>query len=114
MIGERYSPPFGCFQLVRKFMRDNALLDVPDLSDGLTEHEKSAAILRHIAEYGEPVDAPAPGDVAVISWGRQAQHIGVMVSPSLMLHSLEGHDAVIERVTSIKWRNRIMGYWRVK
>lgn len=113
LIGERYEPPFGCFQLVRRFLRDNKIIDVPDLSEGVSEHEKSAAILRHLHQYASPVTAPQPGDIIVVSWGKQAQHIGAMVGVTMMLHSLEGHDAVVERITSAKWRNRIMGFWRV-
>jgi len=58
----------------------------------LDKPEKYCAILLNIA--GFPV------------------HIGLVLDDNYMLHSLKGHNSVVEKFTGAKWRSRIDGFFR--
>lgn len=56
-------------------------------------------------------DAAVP-DVVLLRVRGQPIHVGVLVAPKVMLHSLAGHDSAVERLDGLLWSNRIMGFWR--
>lgn len=51
-------------------------------------------------------------DVVLLRVHGQPVHVGVLAAPSTMLHSLAGHDSAIDRLDSLMWARRVMGYWR--
>jgi cell wall-associated NlpC family hydrolase len=112
LVGRPYSPPFGCFALVREALAMRGV-EVPDYAQSVTEDEKADALLRHLDEHACRVEAPAPGDVVLLTIGGRPAHIGVMLDGDEMLHSFEGAGACVERISSVRWRNRIAGFWRV-
>lgn len=114
LVGARYQPPFGCFQLVREYLHRAGLAEVPDYAETVSEHEKAAALLELLPRWAEQVQASKPGDLILLSFGGLPAHVGIMVNDGEMLHSMDGHDAAIERITGHKWRRRIIGYWRIR
>jgi cell wall-associated NlpC family hydrolase len=53
-----------------------------------------------------------PPDVVLLRVHGQPIHVGVLVAPNLMLHSLAGHDSAVERLDGPMWSRRIIGYGR--
>ena len=41
-------------------------------------------------------------------------HTGIIIKPGYMLHSLPGHDSVIENYNLPKWKKRVEGFYRWK
>jgi len=39
-------------------------------------------------------------------------HFGLCLNDEYMIHSLKGHNSVIERFTGIKWSSRVEGFYR--
>lgn len=39
-------------------------------------------------------------------------HVGLVVAPGWMLHCERGLDSALERYDSLRWRNRLVGFWR--
>lgn len=100
--------------LVREYMQECRGIEIPDYTDGLSEDQKAWALLTYIREHATEVSDPEPGDVVLLKWAGQAAHIGVYVGHDDMLHAFRGIGAHLESLRGIRWRNRVMGYWRVK
>lgn len=59
-----------------------------------------------------PEDEAAPPDLVLLRVHGQPVHVGVLVAPKLMLHSLAGHDSAVERLDGLMWSRRVIGYGR--
>lgn len=53
-----------------------------------------------------------PLDLVLLRVHGQPVHVGVLVAPGIMLHSLAGHDSAVERLDSLAWARRVIGYGR--
>jgi cell wall-associated NlpC family hydrolase len=62
---------------------------------------------QRIAEGGE-----REGDVVVLRMAGTPAHAGLVVGVGLMLHSMKGRDACVERYRSTAWVNRLEGFYR--
>lgn len=118
-IGRAYEKPLGCFMLVRDFLFDHGV-DIPNYTDWMRNpdnySERAHQLQTHLLEHAEEV-LPAQrqvGDLVVLSIGGIPAHIGLYAGEGLMLHSMDETGAVLERLDSLRWRNRIYGYWRIK
>ncbi|MDI6026711.1 NlpC/P60 family protein [Corticibacterium sp. UT-5YL-CI-8] len=59
------------------------------------------------------VSAPAEFDVALFRMGRHDSHVGIVVSPTQMLHAdRRAGQSVVESFDSVKWANRLVGFYR--
>ena len=59
-----------------------------------------------------PEVAAAPPDLVLLRVHGQPVHVGLLVAPGIMLHSLAGHDSAVERLDSLAWARRVIGYGR--
>lgn len=55
-----------------------------------------------------------PGDLIILTIGGRPLHCGIVVDDKWMIHTLVGHNAVIERYDTAKWNNRRGGFFRLK
>lgn len=60
------------------------------------------------------IDLPRFGDIIAIKIGCFVAHIGFMINHYQFIHAIKEHGVTISRVDSIKYRNRIEGYYRCK
>lgn len=114
LVGRPYRPPFGCFEAVREAVTLGLGVEVPDYSLDLNEDQKAAAFLRWLPEHCDPVDRPEPWDLVLLRWNGEASHIGIYDEPRSMWHAFLDLGWHRERLDGLRWRNRIMGYWRVR
>lgn len=108
-----------CWGLVRLVLAERFGINLPSLADGYDSTEQRT-ILQHLIEGKAPVlgfaqvdlDQAQPGDVLVIRQLGAACHVGIMVTPSLLLHTEEGKGAVIEDIRRRHLAPRIAHAWR--
>ena len=55
-----------------------------------------------------------PGDVLLFKNSMVSKHVGMIITPELMLHTIKGSNSCIERWESRIWRNRLVGIYRHK
>lgn len=63
------------------------------------------------------VDSMQPGDVVGIRWGRETQHLAIVVPYQhggfAMIHALESNGCVIEHRINDVWMKRITSIWQM-
>lgn len=111
LVGRPYVEPFGCFLIVREALEMLGKA-IPDYTAGLSESARLAALQDGLATHATPVDSPERGDVVLLKVMGEPGHIGIMISPREMLHCMKGTNACIERIDGVRWRGRVLGYWR--
>lgn len=88
---------------------------IPSYVDTYTDAEDggqiSSSILTNKKEW-EKVETPDYGDVVVINIKGLPVHCGIYLDNNRILHTLAGHDSVVESLNSPKWASRIEGYYR--
>lgn len=112
-IGVEYEPPHGCFRLVAKVFLEAYGIDLGHADEGLEQaqhKDRTARMQECLRHMSVEVDSPAEGDVVIIR--SRPWHMGVVIAPSLMIHSYNGGTACIEDYTDARWRNRVHGFFR--
>ena len=105
---------WGLFYLVYRDLLD---IELPLYLDTYqnTEDEKvlGAVIKGEIVKWTRvSVKNLRVGDGVSIRLKGQPMHVGVYIGNGKFIHCLAGSGTVIEKVNSITWRNRIVGYYR--
>jgi cell wall-associated NlpC family hydrolase len=59
-----------------------------------------------------PAGSEAAGDIPLIRMLGVPMHVGIVVCPGKMLHVERGVDAVIEDYRGLRWKHRILGFYR--
>lgn len=78
------------------------------------EHEKQAELIAMHKEGWEKTSHPATGDVVLFRINGSESHVGIVTNPSYFLHVREGQDAVIEKLDSVIWKHRIVGFYKYR
>ena len=104
-----------CYGLLYLFYTHEFGIQIPKYSH-LDYDEKKAdkVILKYGIETDEwkRVERLKVGDVIMFNMLGHPRHIGIFVGETTMLHSLQGHDSVLESFDNIKWNTRIEGFYR--
>ena len=107
----------NCWGLVRLVQREQCDRTIPVYGLRTVDPTDSAAVAREVAQaIGEWMEV-APGreeefDAVLMRIAGEPCHIGIVVRAGTMLHIRRGANAIIERYESIKWRSRIIGFYR--
>ncbi|PTW61438.1 NlpC/P60 family protein [Breoghania corrubedonensis] len=107
-----------CWGLVRLVhARFGVALPTYDEDYATADEEREIAALIHgvldVGPWRRVVGRPpAEMDVALFSRGRHDSHVGVVVSPTHMLHMFGEDAAKLERWDTPVWRRRLQGFWR--
>lgn len=123
LIGIRYldkgrDPAVGldCWGLFREFYRLFMGIQLPSFSDVYEDAFDHAAMAKAIDDNAPSawvrVTEPQFGDGVRMRIEGNACHVGVYLGNDQMLHTQIGHDSAIDRVDSVRWKNRIVGYYR--
>ena len=82
--------------------------NLSNVADKMIEEENSGRWIK--------LDKPESGCVVLMNIAGHPVHVGIVLNDNYMLHSLKGHNSVVEKFTGMKWNKRIEGFyaWRVK
>lgn len=111
--GARGPDAVDCAGLVMQFYRHELGIELPAIFYGEEiSREGMAAIADDGLRSGQwiKIDQPSVGDVLVFRMFGQPTHVGVYIGGDDFLHSVEGKDSCIERVSS--WGSRLIGVLR--
>lgn len=112
-IGARGPDAVDCAGLVFKFYREQLGIELPQFFYGEEiTREEMADIAEGSMKSGQwqKVNAPVFGDVLVFRMFGQPTHVGIYVGGDDFLHSVEGKDSCIERLSA--WFPRLVGVLR--
>lgn len=76
-------------------------------------HRSDEIYLGWVERFGERVEDPQPGDLALFRVGRCLAHGGIVVAPGVMIHA-DLRAERVERCDISRWADRLAGYWRVR
>ncbi len=108
----------NCWGLVRRVYAEQFGIALPGYdqpgTDTMAVREIMAAERARIEAEAEwtPADPPSVGDVALFRRGTLPAHVGVLVAPSVMLHSQTGIGSALEDFTGPAWAPRLLGIFR--
>ncbi|MFA7287330.1 MAG: NlpC/P60 family protein [Melioribacteraceae bacterium] len=60
----------------------------------------------------EEVDNPEPYDLVNLRLKNQPMHVGVCIGNGKFLHCMENVGTTVEKLKSLTWRDRIIGFYR--
>lgn len=106
-----------CWGILFLYFRDIRGTLIPSYSAEMADldfHRREISLLidAEKARHWEEVKRPAPGDCVLMRVGRDESHVGVFIGNGQMLHSEGPHPSQIERMCDMRWRSRIVGYFR--
>lgn len=108
-----------CWGLVRLYYMEEFGIALPSYTEcypSADEINEVAAHIENVKGLWEPIKygSEQVGDVIIIRIKGQPTHVGVIIDSfrKRMLHSLKGHDSVIEKYTAPLWKNRVEGFVR--
>ena len=126
-VGEYVGLPFAslgrdragcdCWGLVRLVLAEQFGIDLPSYAEDYEDANSGSKVAPLIAAHKDdwqPVDQADAclGDVALLRTKGWPMHVGLIVARGRMLHIEAGINAVIERLDSPIWRQRIVGIFR--
>lgn len=112
-----------CWGLAVLVFAERFGIQLPAHPDGYArpENAEARAAIAELSEsirrdLFEPVLAGGerPGDVVLIRIGGAPCHVGLVVSPGLMLSVRRDQTSVIESYRSAQWRSRVDGFYRYR
>jgi len=117
--GGRTREGCDCYGLVALVLREVFQIDLPSYAGAYASaHEReevSALIAGRVMPDGwrQVFDAARPGDGVILRILNHPWHVGVMVTPTDLLHVAEGQAAsTLERLDSPRWQRRLVGLYR--
>lgn len=106
-----------CYGLVRLVLREQFGLELPELLAGYADTGMVEEIARMIDHHRpllgfDEVAAAQLGDVAHLRRGRDGCHLGLMLSPYLLLHTDEPGGVRVDDIRRPHLRPRLLGFYR--
>lgn len=109
---------FDCWGLVRWVYKndhpDNIIVpSYLECYDTTNDRDKLADVIfdETQAHWKEP-DTPKEFDAIVLRMRGVPMHVGIVTKPGHMLHCAQGIGTVHERFDSIRWANKVLGFYR--
>jgi len=107
-----------CYGLVRLVLSERFSLTLPmfakEYADSSDRRVIGPLMERELPLLaGDQIPNPELGSVAVAYIAGQPLHLGVYVGDGMILHAKRESGVLLERTSSLFFRNRIEGYYRV-
>lgn len=94
-------------------------LELPDyphagMQQGVMDYRRLARETADHRRHWARMDEPKPGDVVLLTPRTLPIHVGMVITgrPYQMIHTQASVGVCIERVYSIRWRDRVEGFYR--
>lgn len=85
-------------------------------NDGFMDNNTKVAewIAAHMGDIFYQAEQPQVGDVILLNVCGLPIHMGFVIDEGLMVHTARGHGVAVEKFLGTKWKNKIVGYYRLK
>ena len=109
---------YDCWGLVRKVYQDQLGIMLPSIEDiyvdtDTTTYTNISKAMQQESLKWQRVQSPEKYDVVLMRvYGDLAFHVGVYIGDNMFLHIMQGINSTVEKTTSLKWKKRIVGYFR--
>ena len=105
-----------CWGLFRVFYQQFMGIELPSFADtyqSALDHQAMAeAMNKHLPSQWIRVSEPEFGDGVRLRIDGNPCHVAVYVGNGQILHTQTGHDSALDRLDSVRWKNRIEGFYR--
>lgn len=104
-----------CWGLVRLIYQEQCSIPLPSYDDdyiATNNHEILSVLIDSESRKWNQVEKPHEFDVVVLRLKGVPFHVGVVTRGGFMLHCSQGINTSHERLDSMRWKNRIIGYYR--
>jgi cell wall-associated NlpC family hydrolase len=104
-----------CYGLIRLIFKEQYDIELMDFTGQYATTKDGAIIndlIRDESQKWDKVSFPQFGDIVLYKVKGLLWHMGFFLADKLMLHTEPDVGAYIERVDSIRWKNRFEGYYR--
>jgi cell wall-associated NlpC family hydrolase len=108
---------FDCWGLLRwVYFHDHIdKIVVPDyleFYDSTNEREKLGELIDKESRAWKEVTDPKPFDCIVLRMRGVPMHVGIVTQKGYMLHCAQGVGTVHERYDSLRWVDKVLGFYR--
>lgn len=106
-----------CWGLVRLVYLEKYGIELPAYTEcykNTKDKTIGGVIDENLALEWQEVSEPAQGDIIVLRILGQPFHVGLVIDGQRMLHCERGVGSVIENYKGMKWRKRVIGFYRLK
>lgn len=103
-----------CYGLIKLVNHEVFHRDVPDYvySSSLSSKDVAECIEEHLPLDWQKVEVPEAGDLIMLRIAGRPWHCGLFAVPGLMLHAIDRRLSGMDRIDSLRWSSRVMGYYR--
>lgn len=113
----RDSAGLDCWGLVRLVLAEQFGLAVPSYAHAYTastrEDELGPLIRRESRKWRRvPAGQESCGDIVVLRMRGEPMHVGIVLGDRSMLHIDRRIDSAIEPYSSLRWKDRVIGFFR--
>jgi cell wall-associated NlpC family hydrolase len=103
-----------CWGLVWLFLENEMSIKYQSIFDYI-DHRDVFIIERYIIDnvkrHWKRITVPKPGDIVLFRINGRLIHIGIVIDRNQFLHTLQGKNSCIERLSDPRWSKRIGGYY---
>lgn len=105
-----------CWGLVRLIYKNEYNIDLPSFSEHYLEDDRarSEELINLYKEGWEQTPHATEGAVVVLKVLGHLSHVGVCIDSTQFIHAQEGSGSSVQSFDSIKWANRVAGFFKYK
>lgn len=103
----------NCWQLCEKIMVEVFDVVPPKYHYGGNYADVAPVFCAALDAWDQvPFEHRSVGDVVLLRMAGYPIHLGILVEPNKMIHTLKRVGSMLEDITSIKWNRRVEGVFR--
>lgn len=115
-LNKRNMEECDCYGLLWLIYKNEYDISLPIFDDEYDENSTREDVLKifveNIERWKEIKDVKV-GDAVYFRVGGLEKHVGVMVSSKMFIHNFkEGGSVAISDLSNVRWKNRIVGFYR--
>lgn len=112
---------FDCWGLVREIYKNDhpKKIELPsfneyyDTTTAPDDKRKIASAIQYQSDKNWiETNNPQPFDVIVLKISGYPMHVGIVIRKGIMIHCTNGIGVAIEKYNSMRWDNKIIGFFR--
>ena len=112
LTGRTREDGLDCWGLVRLIHQEQFGIELPSFSEEDHSAENVREVMASQRENWVHTDDPKIGDVILLRVLGSASHVGLYLGDKQFIHAKEGINSAIERIDSMAWEKRIIGFYR--